>query len=55
MKRCWVRTWIVALVGGVWHLCGVALASAQWALPPDVRIESPGQEVPAPAAAFSGV
>ncbi|MGH8068278.1 MAG: dienelactone hydrolase family protein [Candidatus Entotheonellia bacterium] len=29
--------------------------SAQWALPPDVRIESPGPEVPAPAAAFSGI
>jgi dienelactone hydrolase len=55
MTRGWLRTGIVALVGSVWPLCGAPEVSVHWALPPEVRIEPPGPEVPAPVAAFSGV
>jgi dienelactone hydrolase len=55
MKRCRVQLWIVMLLGGVCPFHWTALASAHWALPPDVRIAPPGPEVSAPAAAFSGV
>jgi dienelactone hydrolase len=55
MKRGWLRTWLVVLVGSVWQLGGAPWVSAHWALPPEIRIEPPGPEVPAPSAAFSGV
>jgi hypothetical protein len=55
MKRGRVHTWIMMLVGSMWLLGGAVWVSAHWALPPEVRIEPPGPEVPAPIAAFSGV
>jgi dienelactone hydrolase len=50
-----VRTWVVMLLGSLCGLCWAQVSSASVALPSDVRIEPPGREVPAAAAAFSGV
>jgi hypothetical protein len=42
MKCGWVRTWIRGFVGSLWQLRGAPVASAPWALPPNVRSEPPG-------------
>jgi dienelactone hydrolase len=55
MKRGRLHTWIVVLVGSVSLLGGAPWVAAHWALPPEVRVEPPRPEVPAPAAAFSAV
>jgi hypothetical protein len=55
VKRGWLRTGMVVLLGSVWLLDEASWVSAPWALPPDVRIGAPGPEVLAPIAAFSGV
>ena len=54
MKHCRVRTLRVVL-GSIGYLCWTQGVFAQVALPPDVRIEPPREEVLVPAAAFSGV
>src|SRR5688572_17453770 len=50
-----VCTWMVMLLGSLYGLCWAQVSCASVALPPDVRIEPPGKEVPAAVAAFSGV
>jgi hypothetical protein len=55
MKSRRVHTWVVVLLWSVGQRCGASLVLAHVALPPDVRIEPPGKEVSAAAAAFSGI